>query len=251
MDRVKSLYVRAFRAARQFAKAFGLLQFLESRRSSRLCLYLRSLFSVYDAQDLARLDLPWWSFDAIASIEAELTRRGDRMSVFEYGSGASTLWLSKRCRAVHSVEHDPDWARQVREMCAGRANVTISTVTAPKATEATRCRSGRSGWTDRSFDRYVDSIRSCPEKFDMIIVDGRARADCLAAARGMLKDGGMILFDDSHRSRYRAAIETFDMPRRTFHGLVPGLPMPGETTVFSASGPLPDAPPREGHGARR
>lgn len=235
MDRMKHLYVRTLRLARQCARSIGLLGFLESRRSSRLCLYLRSLFSVYDAQDLAHLDLPWWSFDAIDYIEAELARRGDRMSVFEFGSGASTLWLSKRCHTVHSVEHDPDWARQVRDMCADRSNVTISTVIAPPATGATRCRSARSGWTDRSFDGYVGFIGSSTEKFDMIVVDGRARTDCLAAARSMLKDGGLILFDDSHRSRYRNAIENFDMCRRTFRGLVPGLPMPGETTIFGSS----------------
>jgi hypothetical protein len=244
MDLAKQFYVRAARSMRDCAGPIGLLDFLESRRASRLCLYLRSLFSVYDAQDLARLDLPWWSFDAIDYVEAVLADRGAQMSVFEYGSGASTLWLSKRCRSVHSVEHDPEWAAQVEEMCSDRPNVTISTIPAPMATVATRCRSGRSGWTDRSFDRYVEFIRGCPEKFDLIIVDGRARTDCLVEAKGMLNKGGLILFDDSHRARYQQGLLRFDMPRRTFHGLVPGLPMPGETTIFGvAETPCCPAPP--------
>jgi hypothetical protein len=235
MDLTKALYVTFARALRAFARWLGLLHLLERNRHSRACLYMRSLFSIYDAEDLAYLDLPWWTFGAIDYLEAMLDERGSQMTVFEYGSGASTVWLARRCQAVYSVEHDPDWASQVRRFCAHHANVTISAIPTTSVDASTRCQSGRSNWQDLSFDRYVESIRAYPFNFDLIVVDGRCRADCLSEAQRKLNAGGVIVFDNSNRPRYRSALENSPLRRAIFSGLTPNLPGPGETTVFFAS----------------
>jgi predicted O-methyltransferase YrrM len=232
---MKRAYVSLVRLFAAVARAVGLLRCLERNRQSRVCLYLRSLFSIYDARDLAKLDLPWWTFGAIDYIDAILRERGGRMIAFEYGSGASTLWLARRCQMVHSVEHDPGWAAQIRLLCEQHGNVTIAEVPTTPASASTRCRSERAGWTTRSFDRYVESIRAYPFDFDLIVIDGRCRAECLSEAKRKLKDGGLIVFDNSNRRRYHDAITDARLEAKIFRGLVPGLPFRGETTVLRAA----------------
>jgi hypothetical protein len=222
--------------------SIGLLRYLERPRQGRTYLFIRSLFSIYDAEDLALLDLPWWTFDAIERIDTVLRQRGREMTVFEYGSGASTLWLARRCRMVRSVEHDPSWAERSRALCKACDNVEIRTVPATAADRTTRCRSERAGWTGLSFDCYVEAIRDYPFDFDLIVIDGRCRVECLAAATHKLKDGGMIVFDNSDRRRYRAAIDELPLSRAVFRGLAPALPYPGETTVFHAAPGVARAP---------
>lgn len=233
---MKRAYVSLVRLLASVAETIGLLRCLERNKQSRTCLYLRSLFSIYDAEDLAKLDLPWWTFGAIDYVDAVLRERGGCMTVFEYGSGASTLWLARRCHSVHSVEHDPDWAAQTRRLCQQFGNVIIAEAPAIPASASTRCRSERAGWTALSFDRYVESIRAYPVDFDLIVIDGRCRAECLTEARRKLKAGGLIVFDNSNRRRYRDAISDARLEAKIFRGLVPGLPFPGETTVLHAAG---------------
>lgn len=235
MQAAKSAYVATIRALTSVARSTGLLGYLERNRASRTSLYLRSLFSIYDAEDLARLDLPWWAFGAIDHVEAILRRRGKDMVAFEYGSGASTLWLARRCRAVYSVEHDSEWAERTRALCEAHDNVEILAVPPAALNPTTRCRSGRTGWQEHSFDDYVESIRRYPFLFDLIVVDGRCRAECLEETHAKLSDGGLIVFDNSNRRRYRDAADRLPLQRRVFRGLVPGLPIPGETTVFQGS----------------
>jgi hypothetical protein len=235
MQAAKGAYVATIRAIGSMARSCGALRYLEEKKDSRACLYLRSLFSIYDAEDLAKLDLPWWTFGAIDHVEAILRRRGRDMVAFEYGSGASTLWLARRCSAVYSVEHDSAWAERTRALCRPHHNVAILAVPPTPLTHSTRCRSGRVGWQDYAFDDYVESVRRYPFRFDLIVVDGRCRPQCLQEARGKLNDDGLIIFDNSNRQRYRPAIDNVSMEREVFRGLVPSLPIPGETTIFYAA----------------
>ena len=76
MRLTKDIYVSSVRSLTAVAGPIGLLGYLERNRQSRACLYLRSLFSIYDATDLAKLDLPWWTFGAIDHVDAILRERG-------------------------------------------------------------------------------------------------------------------------------------------------------------------------------
>ena len=76
--------------------------------------HLRSLLDVHDPDALLRADLPWWTYRATDVVDAFLLGRGGRARAFEYGSGASTVWLARRCAEVASVEHVPGWADAVR-----------------------------------------------------------------------------------------------------------------------------------------
>src|SRR4051794_21067460 len=64
--------------------------------------------------------IPWITFDAIAFLKKWLPRG---IRVFEYGSGASTMfWVSLDATCV-SVEHDPEWYAVLKERLKGYGKV--------------------------------------------------------------------------------------------------------------------------------
>jgi Methyltransferase domain len=226
-------YISGMRALRSVAERLGALEWLEARRATRILLYLRSLFSIYDVDDMVRLDIPWWTFAATAWLDAFLRARPGAVA-FEYGAGASTVWLARRCARVHSVEHDAPWAGTVSRLVASHPNVRLTCVPPePLDAQGSRYQSRKAGWRHLSFERYVRAIDAVPGAFDVIVVDGRCRRACLEAARPRLADGGVIVFDNTLRRQYRGAITASGLRARVFTGLAPGIPYPEQTTVLA------------------
>ena len=54
--------------------------------------------------------LPWVTYGFIDFISDRLN---DKMDIFEYGSGNSTLWYSQNTNSVTSVEHDKNWFEKI------------------------------------------------------------------------------------------------------------------------------------------
>jgi hypothetical protein len=232
---LKNIYVGTVRGGRNVAARAGLLGMLERRRDSRTALWLRSLFAIYDIDDLSGLDLPWWTFDAIEKVDRFLKGRPNAR-VFEYGSGASTIWLARRAGEVVSVEHDAQWFPEVERRLAGFSHAKLRFV-APDATPSAdpRYASDKPAWRGRTFHDYVHAIDAEPGQFDLIVVDGRARTACLEYARTRLAPGGLIVFDNSHRAPYRRAIANSGMDWERTRGLAACLPYPDETTLMRAA----------------
>lgn len=102
----KQLYVRGVRVARAVAARTGLLRILEvAARRSRTAHWLRTLFAIYDLEDLVGLDVPWWTYEAIDAV-ADHLRGNPQARVLEWGSGASTVWLAARAPHVVAIEHE-------------------------------------------------------------------------------------------------------------------------------------------------
>ena len=98
---MKNLYIRTVRLIGGLLRAVGLLGVLERRAPrSRTATWLVSLFAIHDVDGLGALDLPWWTFDSADQVSAYLGEHPDAR-VFEWGSGASTLWLAARSGSVH------------------------------------------------------------------------------------------------------------------------------------------------------
>ncbi len=231
---MKSAYVAAIRGVRAPLRGLGILDFLEARRQHDWALWMRSLAAIYDIDDLNALDLPWWSFSAIRKIDAILAGKPDAR-VFEWGSGASTLWLSRRAAHITSVEHDEPWYKEMTGRTESLGNVDLRFVAPdPPDSHDARYRSDKPQWRGRSFAAYVRAIEETDTQYDLIVIDGRARAACLEAAQGRLSPGGLIVFDNSGRKRYREAIRRSPYSAQTFRGLTVCLPYPDETTLLFA-----------------
>ncbi len=232
---LKRGYSGAFRALRIPAQRSGLLAALEHRRSHRTALWLRSLFAIYNIDDMVHLDLPWWCFGAIEDTGRFLAARRGSARVLEWGSGASTVWLAKRAAAVVSLEHDTSWAACVHRLTASMPHVTLITEPAQPGSDSAYG-SAKAGWRGLDFRAYVERADTLAGQFDLIVIDGRCRARCLEHALGRLAPGGRILFDNSGRRRYRDAIMASGLTATHFTGLAPGLPFPDRTTVLQAPG---------------
>lgn len=92
--------------------------------------------------------------------------------------------------------------------------------------------SAKEGHAGLDFAAYVASIEAVPGQFDLVVIDGRAREACLTAALPRLAAGGLVVFDNSRRTRYRRAIEAAPVVETRFRGLTPTLPYPDQTSVL-------------------
>ncbi len=139
---------------------------------------MRSFGAIYDAERMIPLDVPWWTYPAAAEVEAFLRERDGAARVFEYGAGASTVWLAKRAGEVRSVEHDAAFVEMLAPKLAGFDNVHLRCVEAgPRRPDSTAV-SERAGHEHLDFGDYVAAIDEAGGAFDVIVVDGRARAAC-------------------------------------------------------------------------
>src|SRR6266496_5790869 len=105
-SRAKTAYAAGARQAGRALTKVGVLGDEAPARDHRWRHWAYSLTKVHDSLAIAELDVPWWTYRAIDVVDAWLSARPHPIRVFEYGAGASTLWLAQRADEVHSVEHD-------------------------------------------------------------------------------------------------------------------------------------------------
>jgi predicted O-methyltransferase YrrM len=226
------LYVGAARGARRGATAAGLIGAAEAAGGRPRDRFLRSLLAVHDIAEMDRLDLPWWTFGAVERADSFLRARAGAARAFEYGAGASTLWLSRRCREVVTVEHDRRWWPGLAAAFDRVGNVRARLVE-PVASADPRCPSRRAGWRGLDFAPYVHAIRAAGGPFDLIVIDGRARPSCLREAVEHLAPDGLIVFDNADRRRYTPAIVGSGLAVERRRGLAPAVPWPSETALLA------------------
>lgn len=192
----------------------------ELEQSLRLLGVLRKVGFQTSARNNMSLDgdgkpVPWWTHAANEWVKPRI-RSTDR--VFEYGSGASTLWLAQHAKSVVSVEHDVAWYEKVRATLPDNAQVVLQP--------------SRGETSDDISAPYAACIRDYGPPFDIIVVDGMERNACARLASTMLSDSGIVIFDNSHRQSYRDgmnALAAAGFWRLDFSGCVRDL---GLTSIF-------------------
>lgn len=231
---VQGAYVAGFRTARKAAEVSGLLEKMAASPSPRVR-HLRTLFAIHNVGDLAAMDVAWWSYPAMERVEKFLADRPEAR-VFEFGAGASTVWLSRRAGAVTSVEHDTAFVGYVRDLVDGIPNVTLHAVAPTPASEDTTVRSGRHGHRHLDFGDYVgtiDTVGAEAGPFDLVVVDGRARVEAFQRALDHLAPGGLVVFDNIKRKRYWDVLTVMPGLRiELCKGATPALPYPTTTGLI-------------------
>lgn len=114
------------------------------------------------------------------------------MQVLEWGSGRSTLAIGKRVEKLFSIEHDLDWHNTVYEMMLKTSSHNIQHHYVGRNRIEAR---GHDGTFD-DYENYIREPRRFNIKFDLILVDGRARVHCAKEAVSLLKPDGSILIHD-------------------------------------------------------
>ena len=156
--------------------------------------------------------LPWVTYSFIDFISERLNKSID---MFEYGSGFSTLFYSSRVNSVTTVEHNEEWYNKLKSQLP--KNVTAI-------------------YRDLDIDgKYCRTAKSVNKKFDIIVIDGRERVNCVKNSVGALKDNGIIILDDSERKIYQEAISflnDINFKKIDFWGFSPGLFYKKCTTIL-------------------
>ena len=116
--------------------------------------------------------------------------------MFEWGSGGSTLELSKVTGHYFSVEHSAEWCEKMMPLLGSQEN-RITYIYRPP--NDPNLKAHEDGNYEQMRD-YVDSIDVASNygkvKFDNILVDGRARVECAFKAYSHLHEDGVIFVDD-------------------------------------------------------
>jgi hypothetical protein len=192
--------------------------------------HFASLLSIYRSDELINARVAWWTYPAMEYLEKSFKNKRN-LTIFEYGPGASTIWLSKYAQELYFVEYDEEFFNFMKTKCEG-SSVIKGELIAPVHDIEPKVRSGKKGYEDVNFEDYVDSIGNLGKKFDVIVIDGRARCACLKVAIEYLNTGGMIIFDNSNRKRYSECLESYKTNSRVFRGWAPSLPYKDETTII-------------------
>ncbi|MCU0793392.1 MAG: class I SAM-dependent methyltransferase [Opitutaceae bacterium] len=135
--------------------------------------------------------------------------------LFEYGSGFSTEYFARRCKRVISVEYDATWYEKVKAKVP--AHVTVVHVPI------------------QDVQGYSGAIAGQATKFDVVLVDGAHRVECLRAALPALSESGVVILDDSSREEYRPGFEMMKAAgfrEITLVGMKPTHPGMHSTTLF-------------------
>lgn len=156
--------------------------------------------------------IPWFTYPSIEFISERLNKN---LFVFEFGSGNSTLFFSERVRQVTAVEHKSDWFDKISKKASTNSRIILT--------------------SSKNSNEYINTLQMSNQNYDIIIVDGIYRNECLMESIKHLTETGVIILDDSERDDYVEAI-TFLLKNGfrqiNFSGIAPGIFFRKCTTIF-------------------
>ncbi len=158
--------------------------------------------------------IPWVTYGFIHFIEKRLK---NDMSVFEFGSGYSTIWYAKKVNSIICLEHDKDWFEKIKNQLPENAIINYCEL------------------IENYYNRFLFRLK---KEFDIIIIDGRQRVECIKNSISNLKDDGVMVLDDSERKQYTEGIKYLldnGFKQIDFWGISPCLTYKKCTTIFYKS----------------
>lgn len=173
-----------------------------------------------------------WLTEQANEILQQIVNNREKLRVFEYGMGASTLWFlqQKNVSLLHSVEHDPEWFDFISKEVI-KAHLPNSKIV-ELMNRAQPYHSAIHGNND--FDR----------QYDIILIDGRNRNLCIQSSLLHCAPNGCIILDNSEREHYLPGKKLFDGWWRLYtHQPNPdkyNFTYPGWETTFFFKGGIPD-----------
>lgn len=87
-------------------------------------------------------------------------------TVLEIGGGSSTLWWNKKAKKVLTSESDPEY---IEELLKHGCEVQIFN---------------------------IHALKNCGKDYDIVIIDGIERDECVVPALDCLKPGGILIIDN-------------------------------------------------------
>ena len=168
--------------------------------------------SNWECVDRKGNEIGWYTYPAIEYLN---NLDFSQKSIFEYGSGNSSIFWAKKSKNIISIEHDEKWFNKVKSNL--RENQTLLL---------------------KTNEGYENSISEENKNFDVVVIDGIRRVECSKVIQGRLNkdsdEGFMIILDNSERykdtSRYLR--EEFGLIEVDFHGFGPINGYTWTTSIF-------------------
>ncbi len=163
----------------------------------------------------ANRPLPWVTYPFIDFIEERLTKE---MTVFEFGSGNSTLFYASKVKAVTTVEHNKKWHDKISKSMPGNVEMIYR--------------------EEDEDGKYCRAAKNTGKKYDIVIVDAIDRNNCVKQSVEVLNPNGVLILDDSDREEYKEGIDYLienGFKKIEFWGISPGYLNRKSTTVFYKS----------------
>src|SRR5208337_5130603 len=126
-------------------------------------------------------DWPWLTPAAVKFLDLWL-KASD--SVFEWGSGRSTIWIGQRVHSITSVETNRDWFARVRITAKKKGLRNVELRFYPCDGDPAKIQG------------YVSEISLPQGAYDVIVVDGSHRDHCALAAVERLRPGGLLVVEN-------------------------------------------------------
>lgn len=156
--------------------------------------------------------IPWITYPAFDFLSARLPKID---SVFEYGSGNGTLWWASKCEQVRAVENDSEWYQKMKKTMPHNVELFFAEIA-----------TGTS---------YEDQILIDERSYDVIIIDGRHRNNCMTQALKRIRPHGVIVLDNSDRPEYSQGIKQLTdsgFRKIEFSGFCPIVNFKSQTAIF-------------------
>ena len=156
--------------------------------------------------------IPWLVYPAISFLRKRLNAD---MSLFEYGCGNSTIYFSQAVKKVVSAEHSRQWFEKIKARVENNAEVIFSEL-------------------DEN-GKYCRTIKTTGVRYNIIIIDGEDRVNCIKNCLENLTEDGVIILDDSDRNEYDSGIKFLvqkGFKRLDFWGISAGFMNYKATTIF-------------------
>jgi len=147
-----------------------------------------------------------------------LNSLGPKTTVWEWGSGTSTLYFSQCVSKWVSVEHEGAWCNQMRQLAP--PNVEIRCVPIEEEYRESFGSPGKWDGSKTEFKTYVESIKEVKgwqQPPDVVLIDGRARGDCAVEALPYLNEKSLVFIHDwitarfGGRDKYDKALKYYDI----------------------------------------
>ena len=167
----------------------------------------------WDSVDKNSKKVPWYTYPAIEYLNnIDFSKK----SIFEYGSGNSSTYWSNKAKSIISIEHDKKWYDQVKLNLNGNQTLFLK----------------------GNNTEYEKSITLIDEKFDVIVIDGIRRVECLKIIEKFLdkesEEGYLVILDNSERYKETSKYlrEKLNLIEIDFHGFGPINSYTWTTSIF-------------------
>ncbi len=177
--------------------------------------------------------MPFMAEHEVRAVEACLASFEGAIEALEWGAGRSTLYFATALppgSRWDAIEHDLHWATSVRRELAARQLAHVALHHIPNDGPF---RDGVDDGDLASFHSYVLHAARLGRLFDFILVDGRARVECLRLGWELLAENGVLALHDAQRGEYTPGVPLeADLLRLSRRG-----PENATALLFAAQGP--------------